>query len=155
MFNTKRRSKIKNDKIMRGSLELSTYGFDIANRTGEANVPADTFSRVRAMSLSVDKLAELHQSLYLPGVTRTAHFVKNRNLQFSIEEIKRITQSWKTCRECKPQYYRPGPSQLIKATQPFERFSLDFSLRFESLSLDFHGAEIPHITHVEMGKWNV
>jgi transposase InsO family protein len=78
------------------------------------------------MSLSVDKLAELHQSLCHPGVTRMAHFVKSRNLPFSIEEIKRMTQSCKTCRECKPQYYRPGPSQLIKATQPFERLSLDF-----------------------------
>ena len=126
MFNTKRRSKIKNDKIMRWRLELSTYDFDIIYRAGEENVPSDTFSRVRAMSLTLDKLNELHQSLCHPGVTRMAHFVKSRNLPFSIEEIKQMTQSCKTCKECKPQYYHPNSSHLIKATQPFERLSLDF-----------------------------
>ena len=126
MFNTKRRSKIKNDKIMRWRLELSMYDFDIVYGAGEENIPADTFSRVRAMSLTLNNLNELHQSLYHPGVTRMAHFVKSRNFPFSIEEIKRITESCKTCRECKPQYYHPGPSHLIKASQPFERLSLDF-----------------------------
>ena len=126
MFDTKRRSKIKNDKIMRWRLELSMYDFDIIYRAGEENIPADTFSRVRAMSLTLDKLSELHQSLCHPGVTRMAHFVKSRNLPFSIDEIKRITESCKTCKECKPQYYHPSPSHLIKATQPFERLSLDF-----------------------------
>ena len=66
MFNTKRRSKIKNDKIMRWRLELSTYNFDIVYRAGEENVPADTFSRVRAMSLTLDNLSELHRSLCHP-----------------------------------------------------------------------------------------
>ena len=98
MFNTKRRSKIKNDKTMRWRLELSTYDFDIIYRADEENVPADTFSRVGAMSLTLDKLNELHQSLCHPGVTRMAHFVKSRNLPFSIEEIKQMTQSCKTCR---------------------------------------------------------
>ena len=88
MLNTKRRSKINNNKIMRWRLELSTYDFDIVYRAGEENMPADTFSRVRAMSLSIDKLAELHQSLCHPGVTCMAHFVRSRNFPFSIEEIK-------------------------------------------------------------------
>ncbi|XP_028405758.1 uncharacterized protein LOC114528328 [Dendronephthya gigantea] len=38
MFDTKRRSKIKNNKIMRWRLELSTYYFDIVYRAGEENV---------------------------------------------------------------------------------------------------------------------
>ena len=29
---------------------------------------------------------------------------------------------------CKPQYYSPEPSHLIKATQPFERLNLDFKV---------------------------
>ena len=78
------------------------------------------------MSLTLNNLNELHQSLCHPGVTRMAHFVKSRNLPFSIEEIKRITESCKTCRECKPQYYHPASSHLIEATQPFEGLSLDF-----------------------------
>lgn len=111
---------------MRWRLELSIYDFDVVYRAGKENIPADTFSRVRAMSLTLNNLSELHQSLCHPGVTRMAHFVKRRNLPFSIEEIKRITESCKTCSECKPQYYHPGTLHLIKATQPFERLSLDF-----------------------------
>ena len=126
MFNSKLKGKIKNDKIMRWRLELSTYDFDIIYRAGEENVPADTLSRVICMNLSLDKLYELHQSLCHPGVARMAHFVKVRNLPFSIEEIKQMTRSCKTCSECKPQYHRPEPAQLVKATQPFERLNLDF-----------------------------
>ena len=77
MFNTKRRSKIKNDKIMQWRLELSMYDFDIVYRAGEESIPADTFSRVRAMSPILNNLNELHQSLCHPGVTRMAHFVKS------------------------------------------------------------------------------
>ena len=99
MFNTKHQSKIKNDKIMRWRLELSMYDFNIVYRAGEENILADNFSRVRAMSLTLNNLNELHQSLCHPGVTRMAHFVKSRNLPFSIEEIKRVMESCKTCRE--------------------------------------------------------
>ncbi|XP_046860760.1 uncharacterized protein LOC124453988 [Xenia sp. Carnegie-2017] len=126
MFNLKRHGKIKNDKIMRWRLELSMYDFDIVYRTGEENIPADTLSRVKVMSLTLDKLFELHKALCHPGVSRMSHFVKSRNLPFSIEEIKRMTESCRDCRECKPQYYRPAQSHLIKATQPFERLNLDF-----------------------------
>ncbi len=122
MFDTKHQTEIKNDKIIRWRLELSTYDFDIVYRAREGNVPADTFSRVREMSLTLDNLLELHRSLCHPGVTRMAHFVKSCNL----EDMKRITQLCKTCKECKPQYHHPRPSQLIKATQPFEQFNLDF-----------------------------
>ena len=126
MFNLKRHGKIKNDKIMRWRLELSMYDFDIVYRTGEENIPADTLSRVKVMSLTLDKLFELHKALCHPGVSRMSHFVKSRNLPFSIEEIKRMTESCRDCRECKPQYYRPAQSHLIKATQPFERLNVDF-----------------------------
>ena len=56
MFDTKRRSKIKDDKIMRWRLELYMFDFDIIYRAGEENIPADTLSRVRAMSLTLDNL---------------------------------------------------------------------------------------------------
>ena len=44
MLDSKHRSKIKNDKIMRWRIELSTYNFDIFYRCGAENIPADTFS---------------------------------------------------------------------------------------------------------------
>jgi transposase InsO family protein len=37
-----------------------------------------------------------------------------------------MTQACKECQECKPQFYSPEPSHLIKATKPFERLNLDF-----------------------------
>ena len=78
MFDSKHRGKIKNDKIMRWRIELSTYNFDIFYRCGAENIPADTFSRIRCMSLTVDKLYELHEALGHPGVTRMLHFVKSK-----------------------------------------------------------------------------
>ena len=123
MFDTKHHSKIKNDKVMRWRIELSMYNFDIIYRAGEENIPADALSRVKSMSLTID---ELHRSLCHPGVTRMTHFVKSRNLPFSVEDVKRMTQACKECQECKPQYYSPEPSHLIKATQPFERLNIDF-----------------------------
>ena len=73
MFNTKHSGKIKNDKIMRWRIELSTYDFDIFYRCGEENIPADSLS------------SDLHNSLCHPGVTRLAHFVKQLNLPFSLD----------------------------------------------------------------------
>ena len=116
----------KHFKVMRWRIELSMYDFDIIYQAGEENIPADALSRVKSMSLTLDKLYELHESLCHPGVARMTHFVKSRNLPFSVDDVKRMTQACKQCRECKPQYYSAEPSHLIKATQPFERLNLDF-----------------------------
>ena len=111
---------------MRWRIELSMYDFDIIYRAGEENIPANALSRVKSMSLTPNKLYELHESLCHPGVARMTHFVKSRNLPFSVDDVKRMTQACKQCRECKLPYYSPEPSHLIKATQPFERWNLDF-----------------------------
>lgn len=125
MFKTNHKGKIKNDKIMRWRIELSTYDFDIIYRPGCQNVSADALSRV-CMSMSISKLREIHEDLCHPGVTRMAHFVKTRNLPFSINEIRKTTQSCQACAECKPSFYKPEPTRLIKATQAFERLNIDF-----------------------------
>ena len=54
------------------------------------------------------------------------HFVRARNLPFSVDEIKKMTNECKICAEVKPRYVRPSHTPLIKATQPFERLSIDF-----------------------------
>ncbi len=82
MFDTKRQSKIKNDKVMRWRIELSMYDFAIVYRAGEENIPADALSRVKIMSLTIDKLYELHKSLCHPGMDRMAYFVKSRIYPF-------------------------------------------------------------------------
>ena len=40
-------SKIKNDKVMRWRVELSSYKYDIVYRPGKDNKGADTFSRIQ------------------------------------------------------------------------------------------------------------
>ena len=54
------------------------------------------------------------------------HAVRCRNLPFSVEEVKRIRNSCRTCAEIKPRFYKPKTGVMIKATQPFERLNLDF-----------------------------
>ena len=53
-------------------------------------------------------------------------FVRNRNLPFSVEDIRQINRNCGTCRKLKPQFHKPRPAHLIKATQPFERLNIDF-----------------------------
>ena len=53
------------------------------------------------------------------------HYIRNKNLPYSVDEVKRIVTSCRTCSECKPQYYSMPAAKLIKATQPFERLNID------------------------------
>ena len=119
MFDKRKNSKIKNDKIMRWRMELSCFDFDIVYRPGKENISSDTFSRSYCSSTGMGHrpLLDLHESLCLPGVTRMYH---------SGEDVRRMTSSCKVCAECKPRLYRPENSHLIKATQPFERINVDF-----------------------------
>ena len=125
MFDQRHKGKIKNGKIMRWRVELSCYSFDIVYRPGKENVPPDTFSRSSCAAVLCDSLYQLHQSLYHPGITRMSHFARVRNLPFSVEEIKKMTNTCQIC-EFKPRYHQPAKSHLIKATQPFERLNIDF-----------------------------
>ena len=128
MFDKRKNSKIQNDKIMRWRMELSCFDFDIVYRPGKENIAPDTFSRSYCSStgMSHRQLLDLHESLCHPGVTRMYHFVKSKNLPYSVEDVRRMTSSCKICAECKPRFYRPENSHLIKATQPFERLNVDF-----------------------------
>ena len=72
---------------MQCRIELSTYNFDIFYRCEVENIPADTFSRIMCMSLTMDELYELHEALGHPGVIRMLHFVKSKNLSFSVDDI--------------------------------------------------------------------
>ena len=126
MFDSKQAGKIKNDKIQRWRIELSCYSFDIKYRPGKENVPADTLSRASCGAISSNAFSDLHDSLCNPSVTRMLHFVKVKNLPYSVEDVKRMTSNCPTCAKCKPQYHRPPSANLIKASTPFERLSVDF-----------------------------
>ena len=140
MFNMQHTKKIKNEKIMRWRLELSCYSFDIVYRPGTENKAADTLSRIKgpsktdgtcafttntSISRRVD-LQTLHESLCHPGVTRMVHWVRSKNLPFSTEEIRKMTDTCPTCMEVKPRFHIEGSGSLIKATKPFERINVDF-----------------------------
>ena len=118
--------KIKNEKLLRWRMELSCFSYDIIYRPGKDNIPADMLSRNVCCAMFPPKLYELHDALCHPGVTRMFHFVKIRNLPFSLEDVKNMTKNCKWCSLCKPQFYKPVQGHLIKATQPFERLNVDF-----------------------------
>jgi hypothetical protein len=125
MFDVQHKGKIKNDKIMRWKLELACYSFDIVYRPGKSNVAPDTLSRATCATTS-ESLYKLHESLCHPGVTRLYHFVRSKNLPYSLEEIRRITSTCRVCNEYKPRFHCPEEVHLIKATRPFERLNIDF-----------------------------
>ena len=59
-------------------------------------------------------------------MTRMNHFVRSRNLPYSIEEITSVVNQCITCCELKPRFYKPPSTHLVKATQPFKRLNIDF-----------------------------
>ena len=125
MYDTKTASKIKNEKILRWRVELSPYSYNVSYRPGPENVAADTFSRT-SCAMSTQSLTRLHDILCHPGVTRLFHFVRSKNLPFSIDDVKRVCANCTTCPKVKPNFHKPQRANLIKATQPMERLSIDF-----------------------------
>lgn len=126
MFSNTTSGKIKNEKIARWRLELACFKYDIVYRPGKENTVADAFSRVcLALSTNFEDLKNLHESLCHPGITRLYHWVRSKNLAYSLDDIKRVTASCKACLEVKPRFHK-HQGKLIKATSPFERLNLDF-----------------------------
>ena len=127
MFDNRRRTKIKNQKIQEWRLELASYSYTIQYRPGSDNTAPDMLSRATCASIpSTTRLTDLHVGLCHPGVTRLLHFVCSKNLPFSTEEVRRECAGCRVCAEIKPSFYRLPESALIKATQPMERLSIDF-----------------------------
>ncbi|KRZ44323.1 Retrovirus-related Pol polyprotein from transposon 17.6 [Trichinella pseudospiralis] len=129
MFSKRNVSKIKNDKIMRWKIELSCYDFDIIHRPGKDNVTPDALSRTFCSMASHDHcrhLQQLHDKLCHPGITRLYHFVRSKNLPYSIQEVRQVVTDCRTCAKMKPRFYQPETANLIKAAQPFERLNIDF-----------------------------
>ena len=80
MFDNKKRTKIKNNKILQWRLELSSYDYDVQYRPGDMNVVPDTLSRAFCFMVGEKTLEEIHTGLCLPGVTRMLHYVRSKNL---------------------------------------------------------------------------
>ena len=135
MLDSRRLSKIKNNKVQKWRMELTSYSYEIKYRPGKQNFGPDTLSRAFCASLTESSsLEDIHNSLCHPGVTRMLHFVRTKNLPFSTSDVKRIVSSCKICAELKPQFFRSNQNVLIKATQPMERISLDFKGPVQSVN---------------------
>ena len=126
MFDNRRRTKIKNNKIQDWRLELASFSYTVEHRPGKENVAPDSFTRAFLSSMSTTSLKEIHSALCHPGVTRMLHFVRSKNLPYSTDDVKKMCASCRICAELKPQFYQPPTGALIKATQPMERLSIDF-----------------------------
>ena len=68
-------------------LELSQLHYDIRHKPGVYNVVPGVLSRSCALAPCMT-LCLLHESLDHPGFSRLYHFVRQRNLPYSIEEKK-------------------------------------------------------------------
>ena len=134
MMDNRKRTKIKNNKILNWRLELASLSYTIQYRPGPENVAADTFTRAACAALSNNySLEDVHAGLCHPGVTRLLHYVRSKNLPFSTDEVRKVCQSCQVCAEIKPQFHK-RVGVLVKATQPMERFSIDFKGPLKSLT---------------------
>ena len=126
MFDVKHKSKIKNDKILRWRTELMPYSFEITYRPGNRNAAADALSRIVCASSTKIDLVKLHSDLCHPGVARFYHYIRTKNLPFSMDDVKSVVSSCAICCRVKPRFFRPTQSVLIQAIKPFDRLSMDF-----------------------------
>ena len=68
----------------------------------------------------------IHSTLCHPAITRTYHFVKCKNLMYSLDDVRKMVSACKVSGDIKSRFHKPPEVPLIKATQPMERSSLDF-----------------------------
>ena len=125
IFDNAKKSKIKN-KICRWRVGLSQFKFSIVYRPGTENAAADTFYRISALTHTLEDLCNLHAQLCHPGITRLYHFTKARNLPFSLEQIKSVTESCTACQYLKPKFINSNQRTLVKAMLPFQWLNIDF-----------------------------
>ena len=98
-------------------MALRTYSIDQVTRAAEASISLP----------SLKTLDELHKALCHPGITTLFHYVKIKNLPFSFDDVKNVVKACTDCSEVKVKFLKPKDNlNLIKATKPFERISLDF-----------------------------
>ena len=122
-------TKVKNNKIFLWRAELGTFSYRVEHTPGVENVVPDALSRPSGVPAAIsghDLLKSIHDLLGHPGIGRLNHFVKQKNLPFSLHEVKSTCRECKICAELKPQFYKQAGETLVKATRPWERIAIDF-----------------------------
>jgi len=126
MCSGENRGKIKNDEVLRWRMELHEFDFEIVYRSGKLNSAPDALSRVYCANMNGTTLHDIHASLCHPGIPHLHHFVRAKNLPYSVEDVRQTVRDCSVCSELKPNFYKPPATHLVKAIQPFERLSLYF-----------------------------
>jgi len=108
--------------------DLGTFSYRDECTPGVENVVPDACSRPSGEAAAIlghDLLNSIHDLLGHPGIRPLNHFVKQRNLPFSLDEVKRTCRECKICAELKAQFYKQAGKTLVKATRPWNccRFS--------------------------------
>ena len=141
IFNIKHTNKIKSEKLGRWRLELSTLSYDVIYRPGSENKGADALSRAFCSSTAgahnLRELTKLHINLFHPGTQRFYHFVKAKNLPYTLDNVKEVIHRCSECAHTKPQFCTSSLSDgnhLIKALHPMDRLNLDFKGPLPSIS---------------------
>ena len=91
MLSQRKRSKIKNTKIQQWRFELGTSEYTIHYKPGLNNYAADLFSQICSSLTSASTNKNIyynHATLGHPGITRLWHFIRSKNLPYSLSEVK-------------------------------------------------------------------
>jgi hypothetical protein len=99
IFNKKGKGRTKNDKLLRWRVELSYFTYDVKFRPGSSNLAADAVSRACASTLIRPNLEEIHNVLCHPGISCLGHYVRTRNLPYSMEDAKKVCNGCNVCRQ--------------------------------------------------------
>ena len=79
MMDNRKRTKIKNNKILNWRLELASLCYSVQYRPGSENVAADTLSRATCATLTHNySLNNIHAGLCHAGVKRLLHYVRSK-----------------------------------------------------------------------------
>jgi len=97
-----KRGKIKNAKILLWRLELAELNFDVVYRAGKYYASPDYSSRLYCSSFTEQTLYDIHAALCHPGVTRMIHFVKTKNLPYSVEDVRKMIAACRVFSEMNP-----------------------------------------------------
>jgi len=103
------------NKIARWRLELTSYSYTVVNHPGIENVGPDTLTRAHCGYVQQNRLCKLHVALCHPGVTRMGHFVRTKNLPFSLTDVREMTSQCEECQQMMPHFVRSNDARLIKA----------------------------------------
>lgn len=124
------RSAVKNAKLCRWRLELAEFRYTIQYRPGRDNAAADALSRVSACHTKADFVSlvrRAHVDLGHPGQSRLQRWVKERYFIPGLSRIVRdCVRGCRICAEEKARPFRPDPTPLVAASQPWQRLSIDF-----------------------------